>query len=245
MLGLRFAIVRYAYGVQSLMRGVRRHEKRSAIVTQEMTTPTLASRRSILAPALAASIVIAWFVSAKVLDQSFLAAQTSRQLLSLGAANGVSVQAGEWWRLLTSQFLHVHAAHMLFNALGVGLASAVLERRYGWATLALLYFMGGTAGQLASVLAYPGLVSSGASQALMALCGAAVVARLHPRSYVVVALVLAVQVVLDIQSVQAIKAGHAWAFAVGLAAGAIARMYVSGQGENHVAEQTHAASRDR
>jgi rhomboid protease GluP len=163
--------------------------------------------------------------------------------MPLGAANGALIQAGEWWRLITSQFLHSHAPHMLFNALCVGLVGAALERRHGWAPLALLFLLGGMVGQLASVIAYPDLVSSGASQALMALCGAAMVAKVPLKSLVVVVLIVAVQGVLDIQSAHTIKAGHAGGLAVGLVAGAIMRRYVRRQGERAVAEPNHGASR--
>jgi rhomboid protease GluP len=222
---------------------VVRHEKPRALFAQEAMTSEVGKPRLILAPLLGAFIVISWFICSMVLGQSPLVPQTSTQLLSLGAANGVLVQGGEWWRLLTSQFLHVHAPHMLFNALCVAILGGVLERRSGWFTLALVFFIAGTLGQVASVIFYPSLVSSGASQALMALCGAALVTQLPLRTYVFVLAVLAAQVALDIQSAHIIKAGHGVGFVAGLCLGALLR-YGSRQGANHVAQQPHAARRD-
>jgi membrane associated rhomboid family serine protease len=88
--------------------------------------------------------------------------------------------------------------------------------------LALVFLVAGTIGHAASVIAYPDLVSSGASQALMGLCGAALVLGPRRQELWLVAAIIVVQAALDLQSVQAIKAGHSAAFTAGLLlAGAI------------------------
>ena len=62
---------------------------------------------------------------------------------------------------------------------------------------------------------------TGASQALMALCGAAVIlfSQRHSRSFVMV--VIAVQLALDIYTARTIKAGHGFGFATGLSLGIV------------------------
>ncbi|HVE55054.1 MAG TPA: rhomboid family intramembrane serine protease, partial [Ramlibacter sp.] len=160
----------------------------------------------LLSALLGCAIVLTWCVVAFVLEQPLWASQRSRLLLSAGAADGDLVLAnGQWWRIVTSQFLHVHALHMLFNAACVTLVGVALERRYGWQRVALLFFLGGSVGQVASVLAYPHLVSSGASQALMALCGAALVLPAERRMRWFVLALVAIQAGLDLYVAQTIK----------------------------------------
>ncbi|MET0291592.1 MAG: rhomboid family intramembrane serine protease [Steroidobacteraceae bacterium] len=135
--------------------------------------------------------------------------------MRLGAVDGASLSRGEVWRLIASQFLHVHAPHMLFNALGMLAVGSVLERRGAW-VFGLIALVGGSAGQVASVIAYPELVSSGASQSLMALCGAALLLSRTRPALLLVGFILAVQIVLDVRAAQTLKAGHVAGFAAGL-----------------------------
>ncbi len=174
-----------------------------------------------VALAISASIILAWFASAIALDQSLLATQRSNQLLGVGAVNGALLRTEGWWRLVISQFLHVHFPHMIFNALGVLVVGTIVERCCGRVGLVATYLFGGSAGQLAGVMAYPDLVSSGASQALMALCGAALLMCRSRFGYIAVATVLAVQLTLDIASIQKIKAGHGWGLVAGVLLGTV------------------------
>lgn len=109
--------------------------------------------------------------------------------------------------------------HMLFNAGCVAIVGTFIEKQQGWGRLAVTYFVGGALGQLASVIAYPQLVSSGASQALMALCGAALVIGFERRPRLLVLAIIVIQVALDIYVSQKIKAGHSVGFLGGLLVG--------------------------
>jgi rhomboid protease GluP len=180
-----------------------------------------------LAAVLAVSIILTWCLSAFALDQPLFAVQKSRLLMTLGAANGELLNNAEWWRIVTSQFLHVHFLHMLFNAGCIAVIGSFIERRYGWWRLALVYFGGGCVGQIASVASYPELVSSGASQALMALCGAALVMLAERRPKLFVLSIIAIQAALDIYVAQKIKAGHSFGFLGGLLIG-LALFFFSG-----------------
>ena len=174
-----------------------------------------AGNRPLLAALPACAIVVAWCVAAHALDQPLWASQRSRLLLSIGAANGELLAGGHWWRIVTSQFLHVHVLHMLFNAACLAIVGVALGQRCGWQGVALVFFLGGSVGQLASVLAYPQLVSSGASQALMALCGAALVLPVGRSIRWFVLGVVAIQAGLDLYVAHTIKAGHGFGFATG------------------------------
>jgi rhomboid protease GluP len=180
---------------------------------------SLALRSSRLSWLLFATIIASWIVVAFALDQSMLAVQNSRHLLKFGAINGALFEAGEWWRLFVSQFLHVHAPHMLFNALAVLAIGALIENSVGRWWLAFVYLVGGSIGQLAGVAFHPSLVSSGASQALMALCGAALATCRTRVAYVIVVPILVIQLALDLNAAGTIKAGHGWGFVAGVLLG--------------------------
>lgn len=205
-----------------------------------------ALRVSRLAWVLSLLIIIAWVLVAFALDQSVLAVQRSGMLLQFGAVNGALLEAGDWWRLPASQFLHAHAPHMLFNAFAILLVGAFVEASVGRWWLAFIYVVGGCIGQLASVAFYPGLVSSGASQALMALCGAALIICRTRLAYLIAISILAVQLALDLRAAGSIKAGHGWGLAAGVLLGGVVvlvfRRKVSAR-LRHAAQQ-RAASRE-
>jgi rhomboid protease GluP len=169
--------------------------------------------------AIALMPVMAWGISATVLAQPLHLAQLSRDLLTVGAADGHVLVTHEWWRLLTSQFLHVYGIRMLFNSALVYALARAIECSCGSKATAVIFFVGGTAGQLASVLVYPDLVSSGSSQALAALCGASIVLGRTRASPWIATFAISVQLILDLVVADHVKAGHAVGFATGLLIG--------------------------
>ena len=181
---------------------------------------TLQPKFPILTIALIVSVCIAWALVAMHLHQSFFASQKSSLLLQVGAVDGAGLDRGQSWRLLTSQFLHVHFMHMLFNLVGICALATAIERNAGRMALAFAYFVGGTLGQYFSVLLNPELVSSGASQALMALCGLSLVGFRRfsiPRyAIIIAAIIVAIQFALDVYVSGAIKPGHSFGFAAGM-----------------------------
>ena len=169
------------------------------------------------------AILAAWFLSGRFLGLDWLASQKSSLLLQTGAVDGAALGRGEYWLLLTSQFLHVHFFHMLFNAASIYVLGHAIERGVGKTALACTYFVGGTIGQYFSVLSQPGLASSGASQALMALCGFVLVCARRcgfPPFVLIAALaIVGIQVGLDVAAIGSIKAGHGYGFAAGAVMG--------------------------
>jgi rhomboid protease GluP len=200
---------------------------------------------NLLAWSLGVLIVLTWLLAATLLQQSPLAVQRSNQLLDLGAINGALLNPSGSWRVVASQFLHSHFSHMLFNAITVVAVGAMIERVWGTLWLAVVYVIGGSIGQVASVVSYPDLVSSGASQALMALCGAALLMRKGRVGALLVVAVLMVQVALDLHAAHKIKAGHGWGFLAGLLIGTIAVLaFKKPEVSRHVAQQIVAAGRE-
>lgn len=182
--------------------------------------------RPIITWLLIALNLFAWFAVASFFHLPPVATQSSELLLRAGALNGELLRAGEWWRVLTSQFLHVYFAHLILNMLFLFLLGGPLERELGSLRFALLYLAGGAAGQIASVLAAPALATSGASQALMGLAGCALVGTLRLRKKTLVRIILplvviSVQAAIDLIVAHMVKAGHAAGFCAGAILGYI------------------------
>lgn len=83
------------------------------------------------------------------------------------------VAEGQYYRLLTSMFLHGGYAHILFNMLSLWWIGGPLEAALGRARYLALYFVSGLAGSaLTYLLADPTQQSLGASGAIFGLFGA-------------------------------------------------------------------------
>ena len=173
-------------------------------------------------------IIAAWIISALHHDLSLFQTQKSRLILGFGAVNSQSLQRGEYWKLLTSQFLHVMFLHMLLNVAFIYYLGARIEEIFRARVLLFVYLLAGLAGTTASVLAYPQLTSSGASQALCGIAGAFFVLALFPLRVSRIAVMWAgifvvIQVFLDLYFAGYIKAGHYVGFLAGLLLGILVR----------------------
>ena len=94
------------------------------------------------------------------------------ELVNLGANYGPAVfQDGQWWRLVTSMFLHGGFVHVLLNCWGLYQLGALFELWLGSVPLLVVYFVSGIAGSLASGI-FTNSPSVGASGAIFGLLGA-------------------------------------------------------------------------
>ena len=97
---------------------------------------------------------------------------TAAQLLLLGGNAASEVQQGQWWRLLTSSFLHIGPVHLALNMLGLLLVGPTVERLYGHWLVLLLYIGAALAGAAASLhFSASSGVSVGASAAVFGCAG--------------------------------------------------------------------------
>ncbi|MEO8030390.1 MAG: rhomboid family intramembrane serine protease, partial [Gemmatimonadota bacterium] len=106
---------------------------------------------------------------------------TSLDLIHWGASFGPLTIGFEWWRLLTSTFLHVGLLHIALNMwclLSLGLLS---ESYFGSASFVLGYLICGLAGALLSLALHPNRVGAGASGAIFGVAGRTYVATLMAR----------------------------------------------------------------
>ncbi|MER8042775.1 rhomboid family intramembrane serine protease [Streptomyces sp. NPDC094032] len=123
------------------------------------------------------AINLALFIAVQVLGDRF-----TDQLLMIGYAYNpllgevVGVADGEWYRLLTSAFLHQEIPHFLFNMIGLWVIGGIVEPELGRLRYTLLCLLSGLSG---SVLVYlvdaPNQASLGASGIVYGLIGSWVV----------------------------------------------------------------------
>jgi membrane associated rhomboid family serine protease len=92
-------------------------------------------------------------------------------LVGWGANYGPRTTNGEWWRLVTTMFVHAGILHLLVNIAGLVQCGLMLERLVGHLAFAAVYVAAGTFGSLALVSAHPLAVMVGASEAIFGVYG--------------------------------------------------------------------------
>jgi rhomboid protease GluP len=93
--------------------------------------------------------------------------------LEAGAATPALVATGQWWRLLTANFVHFGFFHILMNGIGIYYLGPRLEFELGLRRYLTLFLVSGTVGGAFAVLLYPPYVSmAGASGGLFGMLGA-------------------------------------------------------------------------
>jgi membrane associated rhomboid family serine protease/Tfp pilus assembly protein PilF len=96
-------------------------------------------------------------------------------LLAWGANYGPYTLTGQWWRLLTSCFVHIGIIHIAFNMWCLWSLGGLAERLYGRATFACVYVLCGISGSLVSVFWHHNpTMSAGASGAIFGIAGAVI-----------------------------------------------------------------------
>ena len=90
------------------------------------------------------------------------------------ALNGPAVADGDWWRLLTSGFVHYGLLHIGFNMFVLLQLGTLLEPALGRLRFAALYATALLGGSCGALLLDPNALTAGASGAVYGLMGAAV-----------------------------------------------------------------------
>jgi membrane associated rhomboid family serine protease len=91
------------------------------------------------------------------------------------ALDGPDVANGDYWRIVTSGFLHAGLLHILFNMYLLYLLGNMLEPAIGSVRFGLVYFVSLFAGSLGALIVSPDALTVGASGAVFGLMGAAAV----------------------------------------------------------------------
>lgn len=92
-------------------------------------------------------------------------------MLAWGANHGPLTENGQWWRLVTSMFLHFGILHLGFNMWILWDLGRIVERFVGNVGFVVVYFVSGIAGSIASLFWNPLVVSAGASGAVFGVAG--------------------------------------------------------------------------
>ena len=94
-------------------------------------------------------------------------------LVEWGASIGPRTTNGEWWRLVTSMFLHLGPLHLVVCLIGFFPLAFVMERLFGSVALAIVYVASGVFAGLTAMSLSPLGVTAGATGAICGLYGLA------------------------------------------------------------------------
>jgi rhomboid protease GluP len=94
-------------------------------------------------------------------------------LILFGAKVNPLIEAGQYWRLFTSIFIHIGFTHLLFNTYALVVLGKFAEKIFNHRKFLLVYLVSGICGSLCSYFFSPN-ISAGASGAIFGLLGAIV-----------------------------------------------------------------------
>ena len=106
----------------------------------------------------------------------------AQTLVNFGANYKPLVISGQWYRLVTSIFLHAGLIHLLANMYSLYVIGPQLESFYGRIKFILIYLFSGICGSLLSIV-FSNYVSVGASGAIFGLLGSLLYFGYHYRVY--------------------------------------------------------------
>ena len=92
-------------------------------------------------------------------------------LLGWGASMGIRTTNGEWWRLLTSLFVHDGAFYLLISVAILWQLGSILERLVGGLAFALVYLLAGVFAGLVHLSSHPVDATAGSTGAIFGLYG--------------------------------------------------------------------------
>ena len=116
------------------------------------------------------AINVAVFLAMLFTSSSF-PSLTNPQMLRWGADFGPLTLNGQWWRMLTSCFLHFSFIHIGMNMFILYQAGVLTEKLFGNVRFLVLYLLAGLGGSVVSLFSHPLSVSAGASGAVFGVYG--------------------------------------------------------------------------
>lgn len=122
------------------------------------------------------------FLTAGVAAVDFVAPAAWAQIFLNLAHIGAAVEAGEWWRGISSALLHDGLWHIGFNMWALAVFGPQIERRAGAVPYLLMYLGTAAVGGLLFQVVRPDGVAIGASGAIFGLFGAHVAAAFLARA---------------------------------------------------------------
>lgn len=154
------------------MENIKENEKREKIMKNKKPIITL----TII------SINVIVFLLMYVLGDGSLSSKT---LINFGANYLPLTKSGEYYRLLTSAFLHIGIVHLILNMYSLFVIGTSIEYFYGKLKYILIYLYSALIGSLFTViLSSNNTVAAGASGAIFGLLGALFYFGYHYRGYI-------------------------------------------------------------
>lgn len=158
-----------ATGMTTEKRSVWTELKKSSIKRTLNDIRPLKKGDSVLVP-----LVLIIFINVLifVIDAVFLFKTGEKPLETLGIQDNKLILEGEWWRLITSNFLHGDISHILGNMVMLVLISRILRNFYSNLQYVVIYMLTGLMGSLCTLIFMdPNILSLGASGAVMGIGG--------------------------------------------------------------------------
>jgi membrane associated rhomboid family serine protease len=141
--------------------------------TRVMTTRTMTAQPTVTYALIAINVVafLAELVSGLSLGGSNIGASS---IVDHGALSRFTVAHGDYWRLITSGFLHASLWHIAFNMWALYILGQILEPLVGHVRFALIYFVSLLAGSFGALVVTKLGFTVGASGAVFGLLGAGI-----------------------------------------------------------------------
>ncbi|CAB3756498.1 rhomboid family intramembrane serine protease [Paraburkholderia humisilvae] len=159
------ALIAAALPTQMTPRYARENHERARFLQQVMTrTPHLWATWAIVA-----MTSLVFFVM--VARGAGFGTVKSASAIAYGSNYGPYTVSGQWWRLLTSVFIHFGFVHFVFNMIVLVQTGRIVERLFGNVRFLVIYLFAGLTGSLMSLLWHPGINSAGASGAIFGVLG--------------------------------------------------------------------------
>lgn len=92
-------------------------------------------------------------------------------IIDWGANYGPLTIENNWWRLISSCFIHIGIFHLLMNCFALAYAGLILEPNLKRSGFLITYLLAGVLGSLSSLYWNSGVVSAGASGAIFGMYG--------------------------------------------------------------------------
>jgi membrane associated rhomboid family serine protease/Flp pilus assembly protein TadD len=205
--------------------------------------------RAWVTPTIAALIVVGFAVEVHL--GASPTSPTGAELFAAGGDFGPAVAEGEWWRAVSSMFLHAGLLHIGFNMWAFWNIGKFAERVFGNIPYLFIYLLSGLGGSLASLATHPMTIGVGASGAIFGVYGAMLAfVLLHkgvfPQEYLArqrnsLLTFIGYNVVFSLSQKNIDMAAHAGGLVTGMAAGALMSRDLI-QPAKHVARRVLAAS---
>src|SRR5205085_6830374 len=101
---------------------------------------------------------------------AFMQSAGGSVLAGIGALYPGALADGEWWRLVTWNFLHIGLMHLVFNSIALYQVGPQVEEVFGSAKFIFVYLATGVIAGIASLVIKPSF-TAGASGALFGMIG--------------------------------------------------------------------------